>query len=227
MRDIAVIVVIALVASWGVRTFLVRSFYVPSASMETTLMINDRIIVNDLYPEVFALQRGDVVVFEDPGGWLSESERQQSAGGNLIAEALSWIAGVIGFGSGDTSGFLVKRIIGMPGDQVECCDAAGRLMVNGVAIDETYVPEGVAPSETEFSVTVPADSLWVMGDNRSNSADSRANVDGPSHGFVPVSDVVGRAVAISWPVSRWRSLSNYPEVFESVPESSDDGAGSG
>lgn len=187
LRDLAIIVVLALLASFLVKAFLVRSFFIPSESMEDTLLVGDRVLVNELVPEVVGLHRGDVVVFRDPGGWL-------------------------GAGQGDD---LIKRVIGLPGDRVSCCGADGRLSVNGQPVDEPYV---VAPAGTDrvslqdFDVTVPDGQLWVMGDNRYESADSRA------HGTVPESDVVGRAFLTTWPVSRWTVLSRYADEWDVVPD---------
>ncbi|WP_186377017.1 signal peptidase I [Curtobacterium pusillum] len=189
LRDLVIIVVAALLASFLVKAYLVRSFYIPSASMENTLLIGDRVLVNELVPGVVPLQRGDVIVFQDPGGWL-------------------------GAGQGDD---LIKRVIGLPGDTVSCCDAEGRLSVNGHAVDEPYVvlqPGSDRVAQTDFSVAVPKGHLWVMGDNRYDSADSRL------HGSVPVSDVVGRAFVTTWPVSRWSVLSRDADDWDRVPDPS-------
>jgi signal peptidase I len=189
LRDLVIIVVAALLASFLVKAYLVRSFYIPSASMENTLLIGDRVLVNELVPGVVPVRRGDVVVFQDPGGWL-------------------------GPGQGDD---LIKRVIGLPGDTVSCCDTQGRLSVNGHPVDESYVvlqPGSDRVSLQDFSVTVPTGQLWVMGDNRYESADSRA------HGTVPVSDVVGRAFLTTWPVSRWTVLSRHADVWDGVPDPS-------
>lgn len=189
LRDLVIIVVAALLASFLVKAYLVRSFYIPSASMENTLLIGDRVLVNELVPGVVPVQRGDVVVFRDPGGWL-------------------------GPGLGDD---LIKRVIGLPGDTVSCCDTQGRLSVNGHPVDESYVvlqSGSDRVSLQDFSVTVPKGQLWVMGDNRYDSADSRA------HGTVPVSDVVGRAFLTTWPVSRWTVLSRHGDVWDEVPDPS-------
>lgn len=213
LKDLVVIVGAALIISFVVKTFLFRSFYIPSASMETTLMIDDRIIVNQLVPDVFALQNGDVVVFSDPGGWLPP---QQPLDADLVTVALDFIATVVGFGGSDSQDHLVKRLIGLPGDRVICCDADGKLTVNGQAIDEPYIQTGGsdgAASGIEFDITVPDDSLWVMGDNRYDSADSRYNQDKPGNGFVPIENVVGRAVVISWPIAHWLWLENYSSNF--------------
>ncbi|SDQ28437.1 signal peptidase I [Curtobacterium sp. UNCCL20] len=189
LRDVVIIVVAAVLASFLVKAYLVRSFYIPSASMENTLLIGDRVLVNELVPGAVPVQRGDVVVFQDPGGWLTA-------------------------GQGDD---LIKRVIGMPGDTVSCCDAQGRLSVNGHPVDESYVvlPPGTdRVAMDDFSVTVPKGRLWVMGDNRYDSADSRA------HGTVPVSDVVGRAFLTTWPASRWTVLSRHGDVWDGVPDPS-------
>jgi len=123
------------------------------------------------------------------------------------------------FGVGDDD-HLVKRLIGLPGDRVVCCDARGRMSVNGVALDEPYIrlpPGRTTASRDDFAVVVPPDGLWVMGDNRDDSADSRYNRDTPSKGFAPIGKVTGRAFVVSWPVSRWRWLFSYPATFGAVP----------
>ncbi len=117
----------------------------------------------------------------------------------------------------DSSQHLVKRIIGKPGDHVVCCSASGKLEINGVEITEPYVAPGSNPSDTKFDVTVPADSYWVMGDNRGNSEDSRYHGDLPGKGFVNKSFIVGRAFVVSFPMSHWKWLDNYPDVFKAVP----------
>jgi signal peptidase I len=183
LLELLAIVLVGLLLSWGVRAFLVRSFSIPSGSMEQTLMIGDRILVNELAPRVLPLHRGDVVVFVDPGGWL---------------------------GYGDAAGQdLVKRVVGLPGDHVSCCDADGHVLVNGEPLDEPYltlVDGGPRASATDFDVTVPEGALWVLGDNRDRSADSRAHQTGPYEGFVPVDDVIGRAFVVAWPIDRWQRL---------------------
>lgn len=209
LRDLLIIVLAALLVSFLVKTFVVRSFWIPSGSMENTLQIKDHVIVNELA----TIHRGDVVVFSDPGGWLDSSgslENRKQQQGSLISGALS----VVGLGP-DGDDHLVKRVIGLPGDHVQCCNTLGQMEVNGVPLSEPYVRKqaGEAASGTPFDVTVPANELWVMGDNRYESADSRAHQSLPTKGFVPERDVVGRAVAISWPVQRWAGLNDYPSVF--------------
>ncbi|MFZ4842055.1 MULTISPECIES: signal peptidase I [Mycetocola] len=216
VRDLAVIVVIAILASFLVKTFLVRSFYIPSGSMENTLQVNDRILVNELVPNVVPLQHGDVVVFRDPGGWLPVTPKQQPA--NALVGAGEWFLSLVGLASPDNNDHLIKRVIGLPGDVIECCNALGQMTVNGVPLDEPYVKlnGNQSVSGVNFKVTVPPDSLWVMGDNRYDSLDSRFNQDGPTKGFVPIKNVVGRAFVITWPFDRWSGLGNYPDVFNGV-----------
>ena len=217
LRDLVFIVIAALVVSFLIKTFLIRSFYIPTESMESTLARDDRIIVSQLTPRVFPLERGDVVVFVDPGGWLSLQVGVSE--NDPLSRVLNGLSMVVGLSSPNDNEHLVKRVIGLPGDTVECCDELGAMTVNGVPLSEPYLslPEGVNKvSSEDFSVTVPEGSLWVMGDNRYNSADSRRNTDKPGGGFVPVENVVGRALVISWPSERWQWLGNYPETFEGI-----------
>ncbi|PZF54981.1 signal peptidase I [Curtobacterium sp. MCSS17_008] len=220
LRDLVIIFLAALLVSFLVKTFLIRSFYIPSASMENTLQINDRVIVNELVPDVVSLKRGDVVVFKDPGGWLTGADVPNVAPTTQPAKAIDWLLTQVGLGTGDSDDHLIKRVIGLPGDEVSCCNDLGQMSVNGVPITEPYtlLPDGAPASADPFSVTVPAGSIWVMGDNRNDSKDSRYNRDTPSKGFVPLSDVTGRAFVISWPTSRWTWLDDHPEVFAGVEE---------
>jgi signal peptidase I len=216
LRDVLIILVAAILISFLIKTFLIRSFYIPSPSMEDTLDVNDRIIVNELQPKAFPLQRGDIVVFKDPGGWLPPTPPVDQ---NPVAGFFDWMLSIVGLTAPDSNDHLIKRVIGLPGDHVTCCNSFGQMSVNGTPLDEPYVklPAGItAVSKDAFDVTVPKDSLWVMGDNRYDSADSRYNRDKPGNGFVPMDDVVGRAVLITWPVDRWTALSDYPLTFADV-----------
>ncbi|MET0885875.1 MAG: signal peptidase I [Mycetocola sp.] len=218
LRDILIIFVVALLVSFLVKTFLVRSFYIPSASMEQTLQIDDRILVNELVPDLVTLERGDVVVFRDPGGWLGPTPEPDAP---PLTVAADWVLSLIGLSASDSDDHLIKRLIGLPGDHVVCCNALGQMSVNDVPLSEPYVtlqPGTTDVSKVAFDVVVPNNSLWVMGDNRYNSRDSRYNREQPGNGFVPVDNVVGRAFVISWPVAHWGWLDNYPEVFGSVPD---------
>lgn len=222
LRDVVVIVLVAILVSFMVKTFVVRSFYIPSGSMEDTLLVNDRILVDELTPRFNGYERGQIVVFRDPGGWLPPSPPDTRS---PVVQAVDWVLSLIGLSAPDSDDHLIKRIIGLPGDHVVCCDAIGQITVNGVAIDESSylkLPVGqTAASADKFDVTVPADSLWVLGDNRYRSKDSRYNQDQPGEGFVPQGNVVGRAFLITWPLSRFGLLDFHPEVFAGIPDPDD------
>lgn len=221
LRDLVVIVVVAVLASFLIKTFLIRSFFIPSESMQNTLQVGDRILVNELVPGLVPLQRGDVVVFSDPGGWL-EGDQPVPAPANPVAAGADWVLSLVGLSTQDANNHLVKRVIGLPGDHVTCCNALGQMSVNGVPLNEPYVvlsPGSRAVSGTSFDITVPKNSLWVMGDNRYDSKDSRYQTATPSKGYVPIEDVVGRAFVVSWPLSHWSWLSDYPGTFDGVKSS--------
>jgi signal peptidase I len=203
---------IALLVMMLVRAFLVQSFYIPSASMEPTITPGDRILV-DKTAGADDLRRGDVVVFDGTRSFAVADRSPEQADG-LLGRVLGGAASLFGVDLAEQD--YVKRIVGLPGDRVVCCDDQGRLAVNGHAVEETYVPQGTKPSETTFDVTVPAGRLWLMGDNRSNSADSRAHLGDPGGGMVRTSDVVGRAMAIYWPLDRLGGLAT-PPALRSIP----------
>ena len=218
IRDVILIFVVAIFISVGIKTFLIRSFYIPSGSMENTLQLDDRIIVNELVPNVVPIQHGDVLVFKDPGGWLSPRPPVQQT---PVVAGLDWLLSVVGLSAPDSNDHLIKRVIGLPGDTVACCNAFGQMTVNGMSLDEPYLklPEGVTKvSADDFKVTVPPKSLWMMGDNRYDSKDSRYNTNQPGKGFVPIDNVVGRAFLVTWPAAHWAWLDNYPTVFVGVED---------
>lgn len=215
IRETAIILVSALVLSLVVKTFLVQAFFIPSQSMEDTLVEDDRILVSKLTPGPFDLKRGDVVVFKDPGGWLPPApEVPRSPLGEAVNEGLTFI----GLLPQDAGEHLVKRVIGLPGDVVACAGPGEPVTVNGVPVDESYLKPGSQPSEMQFSITVPANSLWVMGDNRQQSADSRRHQGGPGGGSVPIANVVGIAFVTVWPVDRFTLLQNPSATFADVPD---------
>lgn len=218
LRDVVVIILIAVVVSFLVKTFLVRSFYIPSGSMEDTLLINDRILVDEITPRFGGYERGDIVVFQDPGGWLPPSAESARA---PIVEAGEWVLSLVGLAAPDSDDHLVKRIIGLPGDHVVCCNAAGQVTVNDVPVDESdyiEIPSAdAAASGDPFDIVVPEGSLWVLGDNRYRSKDSRYNTDQPGKGFVPLDNVVGRAFVVTWPLDRFGMLDFHHDVFSGVP----------
>lgn len=220
LKETLLIVVSALVLSFLIKTFLMQPFSIPSASMEDTLTEGDRVMVSRLTPGPVDLQRGDVVVFVDPGGWLDPMPpADRGTLGNAVTAALT----TLGLLPEDMGEHLIKRVVGLPGDRVVCDDACaedgGPLQVNGVEIDETaYIKPGTTPSSGKpFDTVVPADSLWVMGDNRQSSADSRFNTEKPGGGFVPMDNVVGAAFATVWPLDRLTWHSNPSDVFVDVP----------
>lgn len=212
LKEVATVVAIAIVLSFLIKTFLFRAFYIPSESMVNTLDISDRIFVNLLVPEPFALQRGDVVVFRDTKGWLPQTPHEEDGPFTWFEDAVIFV----GLLPDDTEQHLVKRVIGLPGDHVVCCDAGGRLTVNGVPLDESYVNKAEIPDVKNFDVVVPAGKVWVMGDNRNHSADSRAHQD-TNGGFIDLPDVEGKAAVIAWPLNRIGVLDNYPDVFKDIP----------
>lgn len=208
LREVVIVVVLALVAATVVRVFVAQVFYVPSASMEDTLQINDRLVASKIPGSSKRIERGDVIVFNDDNGWMGES-----------TEEVSWlqkIGAFLGIMPDPSDQVLVKRVIGVGGDTVECAGNGAPLYVNGEATDETYLPAGMSPSNTAFSVTVPEGYYWVMGDNRSNSADSRYHL-GEGTEFVSSDSVIGRVTAIIWPISHWAAV-GHREVFADIPD---------
>jgi signal peptidase I len=209
-QEVLLLLVTALALAVVVKTFLVQAFYIPSGSMETTLDKDDRILVQKVTYWGGDVERGDIVVFDDPGDWLAPAESREAS--NVLQRGLSLI------GLYPTGGHLVKRVIGVGGDHVVCCDSQGRIEINGEPIEETYLRDGIKPSLTPFDQEVPEGSLWVMGDNRGDSSDSRAHLGAPGGGFVATEDVVGRVWTVVWPSSRIQVVDGVDEVFEDVPD---------
>ncbi|MGH3508961.1 MAG: signal peptidase I [Nocardioidaceae bacterium] len=204
--ETVVLLVVAVLISALIKTFLVQMFWVPSVSMEPLFIKNDRILVEKWSYWNSPIQRGDVIVFRDPGGkWL---EGQDSAKLNPLQTLMSKV------GLYPTGGHLVKRVIGVAGDHVACCDVRGRVTVNGVPLIEgDYIKKGSDPSSMPFHITVPAGHVWVMGDYRDDSEDSRFHTNLPGHGSVPDSDVVGKVWALVWPFGRATFL-HTPSTFD-------------
>lgn len=211
--DIPVTIAIAMAVVLLLTTFVAKPFSIPSGSMEDTLQVGDRVLVNRVVYHTRSIERGDVVVFDGSDSFVPASAAPER---NPIAGAITWVGQSIGVVPPDSTDF-VKRVIGVGGDRVACCDADGRVTVNGVALDEAaYLYPDDAPSLQEFDVVVPPGMLWVMGDHRSNSADSRAHLGDPGGGFVPESKVVGRVMAVLWPLSRLQSVP-IPTTFATLP----------
>ena len=218
-RDIAGVILVALICAAVIKHFIFQPFYIPSASMENTLQNDDRIIVARWVPEHSPLRRGDIVVFKDPGGWLQLDVPRT----NGLQAAVQGFLVTVGLLPETATNHLIKRVIGVGGDHVVCCNPNGLLMINGAAITETYLKPGSIASEVEFDVIVPQGYLWVMGDNRQHSGDSREHMGSPGGGFVPLSDVVGRASLRIWPLDRAGGFGDVSGVFAAVPPG--DGAG--
>jgi len=232
-KETLLLVGTALILALVIKTFFVQAFYIPSGSMEKTLEVNDRILVQKVSYWFGDPQRGDIVVFDDPANWLGEEDG--STPSNPVTKALSFV------GLYPSGGHLVKRVIGIGGDEVRCRD--GIVQVNGVNLKEAFttlgldrvcsVPQAENPPSARvaervgmaltrnvtipangclgtWDVKVPADHLWVLGDNRENSADSRAHMGDPGGGFIPVNDVVGKVFVTVWPVDRWRFFHRPP-----------------
>ncbi|MGK5530259.1 signal peptidase I [Streptomyces sp. URMC 129] len=219
-REVPILIGTALLIALILKTFLVQAFVIPSGSMEQTIRIDDRVLVDKLTPWFgWEPERGEVVVFKDPGGWL-QADPQATADDEApivieqIRDALTWI----GLLPTQNDQDLIKRVIGVGGDRVVCCDDEGRVTVNGEPLnEEAYLYPGNPPSTITFDVTVPEGRLFVMGDHRSNSADSRYHLDEAGQGTVPEDLVVGRAVVIAWPFGHWGRLDGT-EAFASVPD---------
>ena len=198
LREIPIIIGSALIVSIIVKTFFLHFFFIPTGSMENTLQVGDRIAVNKLGALFSEIKRGEIVVFADPDNWLGQAPEDQNSG--LIGRGKDLLI-TIGVVPDPAKQYLIKRVIGVGGDTVICCDDQDKLQVNGKSVDEPYVYENDKASESNFNVTVPEGFIWVMGDHRAASSDSRFHTNDVNSGMVPLSKVVGRATFIVWPVS--------------------------
>ncbi|MFJ4872401.1 signal peptidase I [Streptomyces sp. NPDC088757] len=207
-KELPLLVGIALVLALLIKTFLVQAFSIPSESMMNTLKKGDRVLVDKLTPWFGSEpERGEVVVFHDPGGWLETAETPKP---NVVQKFLSFIGLMPSAEEKD----LIKRVIAVGGDTVSCKEG-GKVVLNGVPLDETsYLYPGSVPCQDSFGpIKVPEGRIWVMGDNRQNSLDSRFHQELPGGGTVANDLVVGRAVVVAWPVTRWATLP-VPGIFD-------------
>lgn len=207
-QESILLVVTAMVMAIVVKTFFLQAFYIPSESMEPTMRPDDKILVQKVSYWAGDVHRGDIVVFDDPGGWLNAADSRQAT--NTVQRGLEAI------GLFPTGGHLIKRVVGTGGDDVQCCDSAGKITVNGAALDEPYLLDETANRDQPFNITVPKGYIFVMGDNRNNSADSRAHLGDPGGGFISEDDVVGKAWLRVWPLGR-AGFIRGSDTFDDVP----------
>jgi len=205
-QEFPFLIVVALVVSLFIKSFIVQFFFIPSGSMENTLQIDDRVAVNRLPFISNNIKRGDVVVFRDPDNWLPAADMETAP--FVIAKAKAALVAV-GVLPNPAKQYLVKRVVGVEGDRVICCTTTGKITVNGQEMIEPYIFAGNVPSDMNFDVTVPKGKLWVMGDHRGASADSRFHQDDINKGFVPLNRVTGRVLAVIWPI---KNISLVPNV---------------
>ena len=212
VRELPLLLVVALGLALIIKTLLIQSFFIPSGSMENTLRPGDRVLVNKAVYRMRDIKRGEVVVFNGENSFNGAQPAVEAAADGALSHAFASVGHWFGDGAPGEKDYI-KRVIGLPGDRVSCCDARGRLSVNGVPLDESaYLYPGDRPSQEPFDIVVPEGRLWVMGDHRSVSQDSRAHLGQPGGGTVPIDKVVGRAFVIVWPLSHAGSL-GIPETF--------------
>jgi signal peptidase I len=210
VTEVVVLVVSALILAMVVKTYIAQPFLIPSQSMENTLLVGDRVLVNKLVGRLSQIHRGDIVVFDGAGSW----NRPVPVTHDPLVRIYRNFLSLFGDNSGQTD--YIKRVIGLPGDHVQCCNSQGLVTVNGVPLHESsYLYPGSAPSTIKFSIVVPPGRLWVMGDNRADSEDSRLHHCGTPgaqcrpwdrDGTIPESMVIGRALLVVWPLSQMKVL---------------------
>jgi signal peptidase I len=218
-RELPILIVVALTIALVIKTFVVQPFFIPSSSMEDTLLIGDKVLVNKLVYHFRSIEPGDIIVFNGDGSWNPNPPAAKASSDPIVrvyddtlGSLFHSIAGLLGTPIGQTD--YIKRVIGVPGDHVVCCNAQGLVTVNGVPLHEqSYLYPGAAPSTIKFNIVVPPGRLWVMGDNRGVSDDSRLRQSDPGGGTIPENKVIGRAFVIIWPPGQWRILP-IPSTFD-------------
>ncbi len=193
-QESILLIVTAMVMAVVVKTFFLQAFYIPSESMEPTMRPDDKILVQKVSYWTGDVDRGDIVVFDDPGGWLDAADSRRASNG--VQRGLEAV------GLFPTGGHLIKRVVGVGGDSVQCCDDDGKVTVNDTPLDEPYLLDETVNRDQPFNIKVPKGYLFVMGDNRNNSADSRAHLGDPGGGFISQEAVVGKAWVRVWPLGR-------------------------
>ena len=225
LRELPILVIVALVIAMVIKSFVVQAFVIPTGSMQNTLALKDKILVNKLVYHLRAIHPGDIVVFDGSGSWdapvppsTASSDLAVRIYDDTVRKLFDSVGGLFGTPIGQTD--YVKRVIGVPGDHVVCCNAQGLITINGVPLHEkSYLYPGDRPGSApsgipgHFNVTVPAGYLWVLGDHRGISDDSRGHEADPGNGMIPADEVIGRAFVIAWPPSKWQILP-IPSTFK-------------
>ena len=209
LKEFPVLVIVALVVSLLIKTVVVQFFYIPSGSMENTLQVSDRVAVNKIPFISRSIHRGDIVVFRDPANWLTEPYPSQSP---MVVQKIREGLVAVGILPNPAKQYLVKRVVGIGGDRVICCDVNKKLTVNGKVSNEPYIFAGNKPSDMNFDITVAPGKIWVMGDHRGASADSRFHQDDINKGMVPLDRITGRVVAVIWPLKNFKFIGGFDSL---------------